>query len=158
MICWLPLQSDIKMADWSTKSETPSLTLPSPSTISAIDHRLEEWAGYISEFVLKRPVDLPSPVSRYLPTSVSGLTKNVQPLLCQVSHQIVSDPLEYWHLTREFWSEHIMLLTSATMPRSKDKLIAKPVNYTLHFTRKADIAWIVKRSLRSLGFSSEIWN
>ena len=51
-----------------------------------------------------------------------GLTKNskiFQTLLRQERYHIVSDPLGYWHLTPEFWSGHIMLLTWAIMPDSK---------------------------------------
>ena len=51
-----------------------------------------------------------------------GLTKNsknFQTLLRQERYHVVSDTLGYWHLTPEFWSGHIMLLTWAIMPYSK---------------------------------------
>ena len=38
---------------------------------------------------------------------------------CQVRHHIVSDHLEYWHLTPGFWSGNIMLLTWLITPHSK---------------------------------------
>ena len=79
----------------------------------------------ICQFVLKRRVDSPSPIwniSRHLSTTTCGLTKNFQPLLRQVRHYILSDDsLEYWHLTPEFSSGNIILLTWRIMPHSKPK-------------------------------------
>ena len=79
----------------------------------------------ISQLAFKRPVDSPTSrwnITRYLPTTTRGLTKNsknFQAPLRQVRPHIVSDPLEYWHLTPVFWSGHIMLLTNGIMSYSK---------------------------------------
>ena len=78
----------------------------------------------ISQLAFKRPLDSPVPrwnISKYLPTTTRGLTKNsknFQASLRQVRCHIVSDSLEYWHLTPD-WLGHIMLLTCGIMPYSK---------------------------------------
>ena len=59
----------------------------------------------ISQFAFKRPVDSPTltwNISRYLPTTTRGLTKNsknFQGPLRQARDHIVCNPLEYWHRT-----------------------------------------------------------
>ena len=63
-------------------------------------------------------------ISRYLPTTTCGLTKNsknFQCLLRQVTHHIVSDTLEYCHVIAKFWSGHVMLLTRGIMPQIRPK-------------------------------------
>ena len=85
------------------------------------NYLLESKVSGISQFVLKRTVDSPSPrwnISRYLPTTTRALTRNFLLLLRQVRH-IFSDSLEYWYLTREFSSGNIMLLTWSIMSHSK---------------------------------------
>ena len=97
MICKLPQQSDIKMADWFAKNKTHGLPF-SPRRrfrISISDYYLEEKVSDISQFVLKRTVHSPSPwwnISRYLPTTTRRLTKNsknFQPLLRQVTSYFI---------------------------------------------------------------------
>ena len=79
----------------------------------------------ISPFAFKRPVDSPTPrwnILRYLPAITRALTKNsknFQAPLRQVRHHIVSDPLEYWHLTPVIWSRDVILLTYGIMTYSK---------------------------------------
>ena len=81
------------------------------------------WGSKVSDicqFVLKRREDSPYPrwnISRYLPTTTRGLTKNsknFQPFLRQVRHHILSDSSD----TAIFI---IILLTWRIMPHSKPK-------------------------------------
>ena len=131
MIWKLSQQSDImKMVDWSAINLRHMTYLIIP-----IDDCLCEWTqcilieGYKNK---KKPVNqstfktlsrLTSPkwiISRYLPTTTRGLTKNsnnFEPLFLR--YHIGSDPFEYWHLTPEFWSKHITLLTWVIVPDSK---------------------------------------
>jgi len=113
------------MDDWFPKNETRDLPL-SPrrrfriSTTNS-NYLLGGKVSDISQFVLKRIVDSPSSrwnISRYLPTTTRGLTRNFLPLLRQVRH-IFSDSLEYWYLRGEFSSGNIMLLTWSIMSHSK---------------------------------------
>ena len=82
----------------------------------------------ISQFAFNRPVDSPTPrwnILRYLPPTTRGLTKNsknFQAPLSQVRHQIVSDPLEYWHLTPVICSRHIILLLCYLPYHSNNKI------------------------------------
>ena len=126
MICELPQQSNTKMVDWSAKNETHELSFLPIDDLGYRPQIISRRGGSdISHFAFKRPADSSTPswnISRYLPTTTRGLTKNsknFQASLTQVRQYIVSDPLEYWHLTPIFWSGHIMLLTYRFMPYSK---------------------------------------
>ena len=57
--------------------------------------------------------------SRLTHPSMKYFEKNFQAPLGQVRHHIVSDPLEYWHLTPVIWSREVILLTYGIMTYSK---------------------------------------
>ena len=108
MIWKLPQQSNImKMAHWSAKNLRHMTYLIIP---------IDDF-GCRPKMICTRGVGQTTPkwiVSRYLPTTTRGLTKtsnNFQPVFFY--------PLEYWHLTPEFLSEHIMLLAWVIVPDSK---------------------------------------
>ena len=124
MIWKPPQQSDImKMADWSAKNLRHITYLIIPIDDFGCRPQIICIRGEGQYLVLKRPVDSPTPkwiVSRYLPTTTRGLTNNsnnFEPLFLR--YHIRSDPLEYSHLTPEFWSKHITLLGWVIVPDSK---------------------------------------
>ena len=142
--------------------------LPSPSTISDINHNIPQiiLRGVGQRHFLvcsQRPADSPTPrwnISRYLLTTTRGLTKNsknFQPFLRQVRHHIVCDLLEYWHLTQEFSSGNIMLLTWEIMPHSKPNsslsfaLITEIENHRVRVVTKCgEVQWLISPTTLNL--------
>ena len=100
-----------------------------------------------------RTVDSPSPgwnISRYLPTTTRGLTKNsknFQPLLRKVRHHILSDSSDIWR--RNFNQEILYCLLEVLCP-ILNLIVLRPSDFALKTERKVP-NWKTHSKLRFCG-------
>ena len=94
----------------------------------------------ISQFAFKRPEDSQTPkwnISRYLPTTTRGLTKNsknFQAPLCQVWNHIVSDPLEYVDTWRRYFDQDILCCLLTVSCAILNQTVLRPSDVALQMT------------------------
>ena len=94
----------------------------------------------ISQFAFKRPEDSPTPkwnISRYLPTTTRGLTKNLknfQAPLSQVWNHIVSDPLEYIDIWRRYFDQDILCCLLTLSCLILNQTVLRPSDLALQLT------------------------